>query len=247
MRHPILHHTINLKHHRVYRPGATDDGHVLSLALFDTGLSATVAREILNGDAYPLLPEDVLPVDSVTTIYDVGANIGASCIYWCDSYPHAIVYAFEPGHDAYELLCENTADLPVEPYYIALGATEGIVNLYHNVEDDCCNSLINHKSAGHESVTIERARDYINRPLDILKLDTEGSDYEILADIEAWLPDIKVIYLEYHSEEHRLSIGTLLERTHTLWHAQANRPHRGNLCYLRNDLIPETYNDWAIL
>lgn len=247
MRHPVIHHTINLKNLRVYRPGATDDGHVLSFALFDTGLSAHVAQEILNGNAYPLLPDDVLPADSVTTIYDVGANIGASCVYWCDSYPHAKVYAYEPGLDAYELLCENTAGLPVEPYHVALASANGEGTLYHNVEDDVCNSLQPHKHSGSEQVRLERARQHINSPIDIMKIDTEGSECEILADVEAWFPDIKVIYLEYHSECDRLRLTNMLDRTHTLWRSNATRPHRGELCYLRNDLLIPKYNDWAIL
>ena len=235
MRHAVINHPIQLQH-----------GPPREIALFDTGLSRCVAREILDGHAYPLLPSDVLEPESVTTIYDVGANVGASCIYWLDNYPHAKVYAYEPCLDSYCLLCANTGMLNVETHGVALGAEDGLTDLFHNVEDDVCNSLTNHKSHGHEKVVIERARHHIYRPCDILKIDTEGSEYDILADIEAWLGDFQVIYLEYHSETQRWRIGDLLRHTHTLWCSQSERPHRGTLCYVRHDRIPPRFADWAI-
>ena len=235
MRHSVINHPIQLK-----------SGEQREIALFDTGLSRCVAREILDGHAYALLPFDVLEPDSVTTIFDVGANVGASCIYWLDNYPNARVFAYEPCLDSYSLLCANTGMLNVVTHGVALGAEDGFTNLYHNVEDDVCNSLTNHKSHGHEKVVIERARHHIFGAADIVKIDTEGSEYEILADIEAWLVDIKVLYLEYHSEHHRRLIDELLSRTHTLWCSQSERPHRGTLCVVRNDLIPTRFADWAI-
>lgn len=235
MRHLIAQYPIQLK-----------SGVSRQVSLFDTGLSRCVAREVLNGIAYPLLPEDVLPAESVKTIYDVGANVGVSCIYWCDSYPNAKVYAYEPCEAAYALLCENTATLQVEPYNVALGAEDGLVDLFYNVEDDVCNSLKNHKSYGHEKVVIERARHHINGPIDVLKIDTEGCESEIIADVCAWMDGVKVLYLEYHSENKRLRIDAEVKHTHTLWSASSTRPHRGELCYLRSDLVPENYSDWAI-
>ena len=205
-----------------------------------------VAREILDGDAYPLLPFDVLEPESVQTIFDVGSNVGASCLYWLDNYPHATVYAYEPCRDAYQLLVQNTAGLKVVTHNVALGAEDGLTDLYHNVEDDACNSLVNHKSHGHEKVVVERARHHLYQPCDIVKIDTEGSETEILADIEAWLCDIQVLYLEYHSEDQRLSLDKLLGRTHLLWCSRAERPHRGEQCFVRRDRIPQRFADWEI-
>lgn len=214
--------------------------------LFDSGVMRMVCREIINGECYQLLPEDVIPAESVKTIFDVGANVGAACIFFLDCYQSAKVYAYEPCLEAYGLLVENTARLQVEPYNVALGAEDGFVRLYHGIEGDVCNNLKNHKCHGHELVVMEQARRHIKEPIDILKLDTEGCELQILSDIEAWLKDIRVIYVEYHSEDARHRIDRVLKATHTLWSSSAVRPHRGQLCYLRTCDIPLSYADWAI-
>lgn len=188
----------------------------------------------------------MLPSDSVTTIFDVGANIGASCVYWIDCYPNAKVYAYEPCVASYTLLCENTAKMPVEAYNIALGGEDGFGTLHHGVEDHVCDSLTPHLSRGSEKVVIERARRHLHGPCDILKIDTEGSETAILSDVAAWIPDFKVLYLEYHSEHDRLKFDELMKGSHALWHSHAERPHRGEVCYVRKDLIPDDYNQWQI-
>ena len=235
MRHNVIQHTLQLQ-----------SGPARDFALFDTGLCVTVCREILNGHAYPLLPSEVLDPESVTTIFDIGSNVGASCLYWLDNYPHAKIHAYEPCLDAFTLLKANLAHDNVVCHNVALGAEDGLTDLYHNVEDDCCNSLVNHNSSGHEKVVLESARHHLYQPCDLVKIDTEGSEYEILANIEAWMADIQVLYLEYHSEAQRHRLDKLLSRTHTLWCSQAERPHRGTLCYVRHDRIPARYADWAI-
>lgn len=222
-------------------------GEQRAFSYFDTRIAPLVCAEVLNGEAYPLLPSDVLPPVDVKTIFDVGSNIGASCVYWADCYPNAKIYAYEPCEEAYDLLTLNTATDNVEPYNVALGIEDGFVDLYHNVEDDVCNSLKDHKSHGHEKVVIERARRHINGAIDILKLDTEGCEVEILSDIEAWICEIKVLFLEYHSEYARRRVDGLLKPTHTLWQSKSSRPHRGNLCYVRTKDVPENYANWAIL
>lgn len=221
-------------------------GEERAFSYFDTKIAPLVCAEVLNGEAYHLVPSEILSPLDVKTIYDVGSNVGASCVYWADCYPNAKIYAYEPCEDAYELLCLNTVNDKVEPYNIALGIEDGLVDLFHNVEDDVCNSLKNHKSHGHEKVVIERARRHINGPIDILKLDTEGCEVETLSDVEAWIGDIKVVYLEYHSEYARRRVDSLMIPTHTLWSSRATRPHRGNMCYVRTTDVPETYANWAI-
>ena len=235
MRHDVIKEWVRLLDERAFE-----------FSLFDTGVCRTVCREILNGETYPLLPSEVLNPNEVKTIADVGANIGAASIYLCDVYPNATVTAFEPCADAYALLVQNTQQFPVVAHNVALGATDGFVDLFHNVEDDVCNSIKNHKSYGHEKVVIERARHHLNRQFDLVKLDTEGMEFEILSDIEAWLKDINVLFIEWHSEDHRHRIDRVLKATHTMWSSVSKRPHRGNVCYVRTTMIPEHYANWAI-
>lgn len=237
MRHNVITENIILK-----------SGEKIPFALFDNGLCRCVCREILNGEAYPLLPEDVLPAASVKTIYDVGANIGASCVYWADSYPNATIVAYEPCQDAFSLLKANTSHFRVCIHNAAIGVSRGYAKLFHSDEGDVCNSMIvddEHSSGSYETVLVLEATQ-VKLPCDILKVDTEGCELQILATISDCLKDIQVIYVEYHSEDDRICIDAILRDTHTLWFSKSTRPHRGELCYVRNTRIPASYDNWAM-
>lgn len=223
-----------------------EHGEPRKFSLFNSGLCRTVCQEVLDGHSYPLLPPSVLQPDSVKVIYDIGANIGASCIYWLDSYPSAHVYAFEPCAESFALLLKNVDGMNCTVRNVGLGHSDGFVSLYHSIEDPCCNSLLKHRSEGKEMVVVERSRTRLVGDIDILKIDTEGSEYAILSDVSDRLVHFKVIYLEYHSESHRHDLDLMLRGTHTLWSSSATRPHRGTLCYIHSWLIPNNYNDWAI-
>lgn len=47
---------------------------------------------------------------------------------------------------------------------------------------------------------------------------------------------LKIIYLEFHSEKVRIAIDGLLEQTRGLWHAAVKKPQRGDLCYVHRSL-----------
>jgi hypothetical protein len=74
--------------------------------------------------------------------------------------------------------------------------------------------------------------------IDVLKIDTEGCEVPILESIAAWLPEMKAIYLEYHSERDRLAIDRMLCETHILVSGKVTYPHRGELCYVSYRSFP---------
>ena len=237
MRHNVVTENIIIK-----------SGQKFPFVLFDEGLCRCVCCEILNGEAYPLLPDDVLPASSVKKIYDVGANVGASCVYWADNYPEAKIVAFEPCKDAFALLKANTSQLSVFCFPAAVGSSCRLDKLFHSDEGNVCNSMhANQEQArSYEQIKVVKASDQITAPCDILKIDTEGCEVQILATISEILDGIRAIYVEYHSEDDRVVIDTLLRDTHMLWSAKATRPHRGELCYVRHVDIPASYNNWAM-
>ena len=71
--------------------------------------------------------------------------------------------------------------------------------------------------------------------IDILKIDTEGCELPLLIDLGKFIPGVKIIYLEYHSEGDRLRIDELLSPTHVLAFAAVRHPHRGDVCYVHRD------------
>ena len=74
--------------------------------------------------------------------------------------------------------------------------------------------------------------------IDILKLDTEGCEVPILRSLQKHLPEIKLVYVEYHSDRDRRLIDCLLAKTHVLWRGHVPLAYRGEFCYLNRKLIP---------
>ena len=66
----------------------------------DTWVSHYVSGEILKGRTYPPIEF----VDGIQMIVDVGANVGASAVYFSRLYPQATIHALEPAVAAYTLL-----------------------------------------------------------------------------------------------------------------------------------------------
>jgi hypothetical protein len=52
--------------------------------------------------------------------------------------------------------------------------------------------------------------------VDVLKIDTEGCEMPILKEMGEVLSSIKIIHLEFHSEDDRREIDRLLGDTHSL-------------------------------
>ena len=71
-----------------------------------------------------------------------------------------------------------------------------------------------------------------------MKIDTEGCEVPILRSLEKFLPEVKVLYVEYHSERDRRLIDGILAETHVLWRGHVNLAYRGEFCYLNAHWCP---------
>ncbi len=211
--------------------------------LFKTDVCFQVANDIFAGITYPNVPF----VSGVKTILDIGANVGAASVYFATAYPEAHVYAFEPGSDALPLLQKNTErlrNISVMPF--GLHASDQVKLLFHgkndSVESSVCPSTRTRAEA--EQIRLVGAAQFLAaqgiESVDIVKLDTEGCEVSILQSLSGrYLPRVKVVYVEYHSEGDRRMIDALLADTHVLWRGQVKFAYRGEFCYLKRELVPD--------
>lgn len=216
-------------------------GQSQTFSFFDTPLGRLVCQEVLDGKSYPLLPF----LRSVKSIVDIGANVGAAAVYFASYYPHARVVAFEPAPDCFELLSRNTCHLSnVSAFNFGLFDQNSQASLYLGKQDSVTNSIRSSvlNTTDSVSVPLREAQSVFKElkleSIDVLKLDTEGCEVPILRSIAQFIPQIGVIYVEYHRAEDRLDIDRLLTPTHVLFRGQINNPHRGELCYVTSKLIP---------
>lgn len=209
--------------------------------LWNTDLSLHTAQGIVSGSTYPVL----LPGRQIETILDVGANVGASTVFFALNYPQATVLAFEPSPDSFALLEANTRDLAkVCRFNFGLGGHDASLPLYQGQLDCVTNSFCQstHNTSRHVMARMRDAQSVLieNRVerLDLLKLDTEGCELSILRSLRKWLSEIRVLYIEYHDEADRREIDRMLSPTHSLCRCTVREPHRGDLTYVRADFVP---------
>jgi FkbM family methyltransferase len=126
--------------------------------------------------------------ESVRHIVDLGANVGYSCLRWCSRYPNAHIIAFEPHPVHCELLASSlrangwSSRVTIIPAGAA--ATARSANL---IDDDIRSKVVASERENHRQpiipITLVDVFSEVDRmPIDILKIDIEGGEYEIMQD-----------------------------------------------------------------
>lgn len=206
---------------------------------YDTEDSKGHSEGILTGRTYP----HVSFVNEVEVIVDIGANIGASSVFFSLHYPEATIYSVEPQKGPFELLTRNTQGNPKNRCFnVGLFDCEKTVPLYHSWVDPGTASIGKSwlNTAESESIRLRDTATWLSEEgitrIDILKIDTEGCERHILSRMEHIVPFVKALYLEYHSEEDRRALDSMLAPSHVLYRARVDKAHCGELLYVRSDL-----------
>jgi len=180
LRH-LIHAKTGLIDLRVRFQGAT-----LELCVRGGTLDTQIAREVLCNDSIYRLPVKINP----RVIFDVGANIGATALYYATVYPQAHIYCFEPLPENLELLRKNTAcysdRITVLP--VGLGDHEGVFD-YHRSNDPAnlgggtffgvgCNPQRSIKLQVRTMASV--CRELEIKSVDVFKLDAEGAELSAL-------------------------------------------------------------------
>jgi FkbM family methyltransferase len=141
-----------------------------------------VIREAFGDHVYAL-PEHVEP----RTIVDLGANIGASVLWFHRRFPNAEIHAVEPDRRALEKLRRNVAGLPRVTVHHAAVAGEGGERTFYQADRAWSSSLVQEAASGGRPMTVTALalpallRDRVGRErVDLLKLDIEGAEWEVL-------------------------------------------------------------------
>lgn len=201
-------------------------------------VSQLVCETILGGLTYPVLPF----IGDVQVVVDAGANCGSATVYFAQHYPDATVHALEPASEPLLHLRRNVRGLPnVVVHPIGLHSQDQEVQLFHGAGDTGLGSIVHaewHDDTS-EPVTIRAAAAWAEeqgiQQIDVLKVDVELCEYEVLKSLEAMLPSVKAIYLEFGSRQIRRSIERLLDPTHDLFLAEMSLD-QGECIYVRRDL-----------
>jgi len=166
----------------------------------------TLKREIWNQEIYYFETDTNCPY-----IVDIGSHIGISILYFKALYPNCKILAFEPNPISFGILKENVFNNGLEDIQLinkAISSDSSLKDFYidnskQNWESN--SSFLKNSWSGKEStksikVECTRLDEYIKdiENIDMLKIDTEGSEYEILNSHKNILNKVKNISVEYH-------------------------------------------------
>ncbi len=171
------------------------------------------------------LKEQIQPGDFVL---DAGGNIGSVSIALALRQPQATIVAFEPDPLNFGLFqanlvlnhCEN-----VRAFNLALGKDEALIEFYRSPYN-----FGDHRSSKPKGIDLREsefkslpspvlktkassflARSFSGTKLDLVKIDTQGADFEILDDILPLLKSTAKVAIEY-SPYHLATNGTTCEQ-----------------------------------
>jgi len=139
-------------------------------------------------------------------VLDVGSNIGLSILYFKRLYPRARIVGFEPDPETFRVLEENVRanrlqDVTLVQEAVSDGAKSLV--LYRNpaTPGSPQQGASGLRSGGHATtVRAGRLSDRLTEPIDYLKLDVEGAEGSVLADLDRTrkLPLARTLTVECH-------------------------------------------------
>jgi len=152
-------------------------------------------KEIWTDENYKFQTDSLEPV-----IFDCGANIGTSVLYFAQIFSNAKIIAFEPDPNIFKLLEDNVKLNEIKNVDLINKAVwineEGID---FGIEGADGSSI--YSDNNKIKVSSCRLKSLIEKEnkIDLLKIDIEGAEVEVLKDCEGSLNKVDNIFIEYHS------------------------------------------------
>lgn len=159
---------------------------------------------------------------SLKTIFDVGANDGGFSREIRDYFPKATIYAFEPHPKTFLLLKKISKEVDIKVYNVALGSKLGNVTLWDFADDaklkhtqptstlasvyeDVIREFHKQRAQGFKvkQITIDNflKRGGGIKNIDFLKIDTEGSEYDVLRGAIETIRNNKINIIQFEFNE----------------------------------------------
>lgn len=157
-------------------------------------------REIFADENYKFQTNSLNPI-----IYDCGANIGISCLYFNRNYPTSKIKAFEADPNIAKILGENLDKNKVKNVEI-IDKAVWIDNAGIEISFEGADGASIYSKSKLTKVPSLRLKDLIEKEkkIDMLKIDIEGAEYDVLMDCSNTLNNVENIFIEYHSFENSI-------------------------------------------
>jgi FkbM family methyltransferase len=149
-------------------------------------------QTIFYGDCYGL---DKIG-GNIGTVVDVGSNLGFFSLAARRRFPQARIHAYEPNPNVQPFLAHNTREFGIEIFPEAVGRGDGWIEMQMN-KTSLLATAINSDTGKIKKTAFAAVVERIGGPVDLLKLDCEGAEWEIFECQEIW-KNIRRLTMEYH-------------------------------------------------
>jgi len=126
--------------------------------------------------------------------------VGYSCLFWCQQYPEARVTGFEPHPDHLKAITGHLAANHLSDRVKVVEAAAGVAEAAMYLVDAGSSSEITASSGGFPVQVVDLFQT-MQGPIDLLKIDIEGSEYDLLADERFGELGARTVVLEWHQRD----------------------------------------------
>lgn len=151
-------------------------------------------KEIFEKKIYAFISEKKNPY-----VIDGGANIGLSTIFIKKIYPEAKIIAFEPDNTIANFFLKNIKSFKLEGVTLIKKALWSSETKLYFEGDGADGGKVSNSIKSEIQIETVRLKNYLSEKIDLLKLDIEGSEYEVLIDCRDSLDSVSHMFVEYHS------------------------------------------------
>lgn len=155
---------------------------------------------VLTHEFAKLFLEDCYGLERVSqevgTVLDVGANVGLFGLAARHRFRRAKIHCYEPNPVLTRFLLANTLGMDITPFSVAVGTQAG--SRFLAQRGNSLHSVV----SGTEGISVSQvslplAISRLGGSVDLLKLDCEGSEWELLDEPMIW-NGVREVTMEYH-------------------------------------------------
>jgi FkbM family methyltransferase len=154
---------------------------------------------------------DFHPENENPYIIDCGSNIGLSILNYKKKYPKSRIIGFEPDPDIFQILKRNIKDNDIKDIEIVQAAVWNKKSSLTFYKEGCDGGRIIPDNKGEQIITVEAIDilEYINEPIDLIKIDIESAEYIVVPHLLEKSNLLKNIIIEFHYLRNKTSLLSL--------------------------------------
>jgi len=139
--------------------------------------------------------------NSTPLIIDCGAGIGLTVLYFKQRFPKSEAIAFEPDPALFRIFEQNCRSFGIEDVIRVRKAPWTVEGTLTGSEAgvDATRAYLSHATTSGLTVPAVRLRDYLERPVELLRLDLHGAETELLLDCRDVLKNVNLLFVRSYS------------------------------------------------